>query len=182
MGNGTNNYFKFKFRNRDFSVEYRYCESIDKSAFVVHETVNGCAIFIGHFIYDWDFSENISDHFMGSFAVWLDGYDKTMRDENENDNATQPVEEYPAPPCVIYEVSTKVTEKTDKVLSEKKKFFYSKEDAKVHLHNQTKRVYDLFGDNSLVAVSTNSKVEKEFMSKVNNDICIVIKLSTQHID
>ena len=182
MGNGTNTYFKLKFRNREFSLEYRYCESIEESAFVVHETQNGCVMFIGYFIYDWDFSDNISDHFRESFGVWLDGYDKTMKDENENDNATQPVEEYPAPPCVIYEVSTKVTEKTDKVLSEKKKFFYSQEDAKEHLHNQTKRVYDLFGDNSLVVIQSNSMFEKEFMSRVNNDIGIIIKITTQHID
>ena len=182
MGNGTNTYFKFKFRNRDFSVEWRYCESIDESAFVVHETTKGCVMFIGYFIYDWDFSDNISDHFRESFGVWLDGYDKTMCDENENDNATEPVEEYPAPPCVIYEVSTTITEKTHKILSEKKKFFYSEEDAMEHLHNQTKLVYELFGDNSLTKISSNSKFENEFMSRVNNDICITIKCTIQHID
>lgn len=176
MGNGTNTYFKLKFNNREFSFEYRYCESIEESAFVVHETVNGCVMFKGYFCYDWDFSANISEHFRESFGVWLD------ENENENDNATQPVEEYPAPPCVIYEVSTKITEKTHKILSEKKQFFYSQEDAKEHLHNQTKLVYELFGDNSLVAIQSNSMFEKEFMSRVNNDIGIVIKITIQHID
>lgn len=176
MRNETNTYFKFTFRERIFSIEWRYCESIDESAFVVHETVGDCVIFKGYFCYDWNFSNKLSDKFMNEFDIWISDIDRAMCIE-DNENTTVCVKA-----DVIYEVSTTITEKTHKILSEKKKFFYDKDRAFEYMSNQEKGIYVLFGDNSLTKISTNSKVEKEYMSRVNNDICITIKCTIQHID
>lgn len=171
-------YFKFTFKNREFSIEWRYCENIDESAFVVHERIGDCVMFKGYFCYNWDeVNGNLSD-VMNDFEKWIDNIDRAtlgccvVEDDDEN-----------VLPCVMFEVVTKITEKEHKVLSEKKRFFYNKTDALNYMTQQEDLLWKLFDEDSLsrVAVSDFSTT-KQVMLRNNNDIEIIIDCITHSIE
>lgn len=174
----ANNYFQFTFKNREFSIEWRYCESIEESAFVVHERVGDCTMFKGYFCCDWDEVNSELSDVMDDFGIWIDNIDRAtlgccvIEDEDED-----------VLPCVMFEVVTKITEKEHKVLSEKKRFFYNKTDALNYMTQQEDLLWKLFDEDSLSRVAVQDfNIEKCVMLRNNNDIEIDIKCITHSIE